>query len=187
MSFTPGNSQLLFGVTENGGVHSFNPLVNVEGPTLLPAQFGLNFPYQRVIPTTFYGTVDVDPAHAAETGATFPNFTGMSFAPGQIQDQAYQDVIIAVTSDGWLYAFSVEGNSIVPENVFYNGRAAIPLVSSTTGATVGTNAVGIAFSTAQASPWHQTTDRRDNAGHGIATNQPTDQSRIRFQNAATSL
>ncbi len=164
-------------VTDLGGVHRVDPQVTIAADPLSNAAG-----YNSVIPTTFLGVAPIDPQHAAQTGQTFPRFTGMSLGPRNIEDQAFRNVLFATTDDSWLYALRIENNQIVPANVFYNGRAAIPLVSDfTTGgpssfSQVSINPTGLAFSTLEASPWHPDADRGASPQHG--TFVPEDRSRI---------
>ncbi len=160
----------IFAVTDLGGVHLVDPFVNIAADASSNAAG-----YNSVIPTTFFGVAPIDPEHAALTGQTFPEFTGMTMGPRNIEDQAFRNVIFATTSDSWLYALRIENNRVELANVFYNGRGAIPLTSEFSSQ-LFINPTGLAFSTLEASPWHPDTDRGLEFEHG--TYIPEDRSRI---------
>ena len=164
-----------FAVTDNGGVHSFIPGVTVPAPNTSPA-----FGYDSVIPTTFHGVVPLDPIHAASTFgfATSPVFTGMAMGPRVIENGLYRQTIFASTEDGWLYALEInEAGEVEPANVFYNGRAAIPITFNDgfAGSPLFTSPTGIAFSHLEESLFQQTGSRGLEPGHGLDV--PEDRSR----------
>ncbi|PNY35518.1 hypothetical protein C2E31_18645 [Rhodopirellula baltica] len=163
----------LWGVTNNGGIHSFSPYQTISTPANSPLAG-----YNRVIPTNFHGVVEKVPEHAAISGPGAPNFSGLTFGPRQIDNQGYRQTLFMSTSDGWLYAVTIDSNGgITPANVFYNGRSALQLQYSGGLSTVN-SVTGIAFSNLEASPWGLTGDRNLNDGHGVKT--PYDQSRTEF-------
>ncbi|GAA4448800.1 tandem-95 repeat protein [Novipirellula rosea] len=170
IGFVPNSSSNFYAVTNLGGVHLVNPFTTTAADSASPAAG-----YNSVIPTTFYGVVPIDPTHAASTGQTFPRFTGMTMGPQRIEGQAFQSTMFATTDDGWLYAFKIENNKIVPANVFFNGRSALALTTYT-GISISDSPTGLAFSTLEASPWHQTSDRGNEFGHG--TDRFVDNTRI---------
>ncbi|NND97650.1 MAG: cell surface protein, partial [Pirellulaceae bacterium] len=177
MAIDPGNGSRFFGVTDLGGVHSFNFRDNLPAPDTSVA-----FGYGSVIPTQYHGQITKDPLHAASTGAGFANFTGMAMGPRSIEGGAYLDTMFATTTDGWLYALEFnEAQEAVPANVFYNGRAAIPLIFQGdnlffSGSSIGVVPHGLAFSHLEESPWRQSGDRGNETQHGIEI--PDDQSRV---------
>ncbi|QDT09692.1 tandem-95 repeat protein [Planctomycetes bacterium K23_9] len=177
MTFDPnGGSSDFIGVTNGGGVHSFDYRTTVAAPASSDA-----FGYDGVIPTTFHGTATRDPAHA---GSGAPVFTGMTLGPPTIEDGVYENVIFATTIDGWLYALEIDQTGQVQaSNVFYNGKSAIPL-TFIDGFEIGVPTTGAAFTHLETNPWHLTGDRFDNDGHGI--DAPFDQSRG-LVNGGTSL
>ena len=164
----------LVAVTDNGGIHVFDP--NVSGP----APIGSDAEgYQRVISTSFLGTdLPVNPEHTDFFGTpvTSLQFSGLAYAPQTIEGGTYLDTYVATTSDGWLYAFKLETIedqlTAVPANIFYNGRASVELSFGSFGNSfpdfsVGRTATGLAFSTLQVAPISSVIDRSGDAGHGL--------------------
>lgn len=172
IAYDPDDESVFWAVTENGGVHLVDPTDTRSFTDPLNA-FNT---YNSVIQTSYFGTVPIDPVHAANNFATTVNLTGMSFGPRTIEGGSLRDVMFGTTSDGWLYAFKVQGESIVPANVFYNGRGAVPLVTFV-GGNIGAQIAptGLAFSTLEVNPWHQTNDLGNDFDHGIEI--PYDNSR----------
>ncbi|TWT69332.1 tandem-95 repeat protein [Crateriforma conspicua] len=170
-----GPSTEMVAVTDNGGVHVFDYTVNQ------PALFGDLVGYNEVIPTEYYGQLEPHPEH----GVTTLTFSGLEFGPRGVANGALRNVLFATTADGWLYAFELDAvtQSLVPSYVFYNGRSAVPLVTATGIASPTTT--GLAFSTLEAAPWHTTTDRRNDGGHGFS-DVPYDNSRLQVNNAGNS-
>jgi hypothetical protein len=172
LAYIPGGfgNQTLLATTDLGGIHSFNPNDTIPAPLDNVELTG----YNRVIQTTYYGRVVADPSHTNApfdftTGERYPVFQSMSFGPQTVENGRLQQVIFAATDDGWLYALELDGQSIKPANVFYNGRSAIEMQFSS-GLSVGDGARevnGIAFSNLQNNPWHITPDRRGDDGHGM--------------------
>lgn len=179
----------LVGVTDRGGIHVFNPNLTEDAPTGLFANG-----YSRVIPTTKYGHLTVDPDHLAssgaqlgtdpETGERYPRFSGLSLGPQVVESGKYRNTLFATTVDGWIYAFTLGTDAAgqpttTPANVFYNGHSAIQLRflgSSVGGGGVGLQPSGLAFSNLEVNPWHTTGDRFGDVGHGNVV--PYDQSRV---------
>ncbi|MGB7323839.1 MAG: hypothetical protein WBD31_03140, partial [Rubripirellula sp.] len=175
MGIDPDNGSNFFAVTDNGGVHSFNPFSTVAAPDT-----SIAFGYNSVIPTVFHGVVPIDPIHAFSSFRTTPSFTGMAMGPRSIENEAYRQTIFATTDDGWLYAIDIdELGAVKPANVFYNGRSAIQLsfasFSSFTNS-LQASPTGLAFSHLEDNPWHQTPDRGNNFDHGVEI--PYDRSRL---------
>ncbi|MGB7323840.1 MAG: hypothetical protein WBD31_03145, partial [Rubripirellula sp.] len=175
MGIDPDDGSNFFAVTDNGGVHSFNPRTTVAAPDT-----SIAFGYNSVIPTVFHGVVPIDPVHGNSTFSTVPSFTGMTMGPRSIENEAYRQTIFATTDDGWLYAIDIdELGAVKPANVFYNGRSAIQLsfasFSSFTNS-LQASPTGLAFSHLEDNPWHQTPDRGNNFDHGVEI--PYDQSRL---------
>ncbi|TWU66701.1 tandem-95 repeat protein [Crateriforma conspicua] len=170
-----GPSTEMVAVTDNGGVHVFDYTVNQ------PALFGDLVGYNEVIPTEYYGQLEPHPEH----GVTTLTFSGLEFGPRGVANGELRNVLFATTADGWLYAFELDAvtQSLVPSYVFYNGRSAVPLVTTTGIASPTTT--GLAFSTLEAAPWHTTTDRRNDGGHGFS-DAPYDNSRLQVNNAGNS-
>ncbi|MFG0254972.1 MAG: peptidase, partial [Rhodopirellula sp. JB053] len=167
----PNNFNTLVATTDAGGIHVFSPFDNVDAPLTSTAAG-----YQRVIPTDYYGTVTPHPDHFVTT----PVFTSVTFGPQAVEGQAYRETLFATTTDGWIYAFTLEEADdgtfyTEPARVFYDGRFAVQL-SYTTGASVGRTPVGLAFSNLEVNPLHSTNDRFDDAGHGQEVDY--DQSRV---------
>ncbi|MCO8121425.1 tandem-95 repeat protein [Stieleria sp. TO1_6] len=171
-----GTTGELYAVTDAGGIHSFDPSNNISGPV------GSEFEnYDGVIPTTFYGIIAKDPVHASQTGSFAPTFTGLTFGPRTIEDGNYRRTLFMTTADGWLYAATIdEAGDLEPANVLYNGRSAVPLQYNLDFgfSFLGAQPTGLAFSNLEASPWHITTDRNLNDGHGIK--ETPDRSREEF-------
>ena len=174
------DSDLFFGVTDLGGIHTFDYTDNVPAPRTSVA-----FGYQNVIPTVFHGVVPVDPAHAsANPFISAPEFSGLTLGPRTIEDEAYRDILFASTIDGWLYALQIDSTQrVIPAPVFYGGRSAIQLtfqdgteVSTDFFGFVNDAVTGLAFSHLEESPWHQTSDRGASTQHGIQI--PEDNSRV---------
>ena len=165
----PDNGRV-FGVTELGGVHSFS--------------VGQSFPgvfNNTIIPTTFHGIPEKDPVHEAVTGTPTLTFSGVAFGPRVASSEEYRDVLFATTPDGWLYAFEIDDSGdTIPANVFYEGRYAVQLTfvdiaSPDDNPLLFPSPTGLAFSNLEASPWHLTSDRFLDDGHGVRS--PVDDSR----------
>lgn len=176
----------LVAVTDQGGIHVFNPNRTEPAPVGVFADG-----YNRVIPTTKYGHLIASPDHIARsgsqlgtdpsTGERYPRFSGLSLGPQVVENGMYANILFATTVDGWLYAFTLETNSeglptAKPANVFYNGNAAVQLRFIGSNAGVGLRPSGLAFSNLEVNPWHRTSDRFDDAGHGDVV--PYDRTRV---------
>ncbi len=188
----------LVGVTDQGGIHVFNPSRTQPAPAGVFREG-----YNRVIPTTKYGHLTVDPDHLADfssqlgvdpiTGEQYPLFTGLSLGPQVVEGGKYADILFATTVDGWLYAFTLGTDNAglpttTPATIFYNGHSAVQLRilgdSAGVGGGLSLQTNGLAFSNLEVNPWHTTTDRRDDLGHGEVV--PYDRSRLNT-NGGTSL
>ena len=156
-------------VTDLGEVHTFDIGTRVTAPAGSGADG-----YDSLIPTQYFGTVPVNPAHNVPTLV----FTSVDAGPQFIDGGRLAQTYFATTTDGWLYAFELDGSRVVPATVFYGGRTAVPLVyENGVNVTADTNAiVGLAFSPLEVNPFHLTDDRDEDLGHGIRA--PYDQSRI---------
>ncbi|TWT49074.1 hypothetical protein Pla22_42660 [Rubripirellula amarantea] len=165
------DSTTVLAVTDRGGVHFFDYTDSVPGP---------GTPFLRasnIIRTTYYGVVTPDPRHVGAsvnpiTGGV--QFTGMTLGPRTLNNGEYRQTMFATTADGWLYGLEIDGGELVPANVFYNGRSAIPLTFEGT-TPIGRAPNGLAFSLTEQNPWHVTNDRDDEDGHFVE--QPYDGSR----------
>ncbi|KAA1257827.1 hypothetical protein LF1_03170 [Rubripirellula obstinata] len=169
----------LVAVTNLGGVHVINPSVTQPAPIGGPEEG-----YNRVIPTDFYGLLEPTPDHVARNGSTFLQFSGLTYAPQSIEEGRYDDTYFATTSDGWLYAFTLDNNEVtgefdvVPAPVFFDGNYGVELsFVSDFGFTspVGNVTNGLAFSTLQINPFQINGERFADPGHGLVT--PYDRSR----------
>ncbi|QEG01722.1 hypothetical protein Mal15_58010 [Stieleria maiorica] len=170
----PNSSFQFYAATDQGGIHSFDYTDTVDAPRTSPA-----FGYGSVIPTTFHGVVQKDPAHAAVSGNFPPSFSGLALGPRTIEDGAFRETMFLTTDDGWLYAVNLdEDGRVQPARVLNNGRSAIQLSYSSGIVGVGSQPTGLAFGNLEASPWHYTTDRNLDDGHGIKDNY--DNSRAEF-------
>ncbi|KLU05935.1 Alkaline phosphatase [Rhodopirellula islandica] len=182
LAYTPSGLgiETFLATTDLGGIHGFDPNNTIAAPQDNPELEA----YNRIIPTTYYGRVVADANHFTApfdftTGQRHPVFESMSFGPQTVEDGRLQQIIFAATEDGWLYALQLDGQTIKPANVFYNGRSAIEMQFDS-GLSVGDGARtvnGIAFSNLQINPWHTTNDRNLDDGQGIYPDE--DQTRIR--------
>tara|TARA_R110002072_G_scaffold48407_2_gene132194 strand:- start:10807 stop:33357 length:22551 start_codon:yes stop_codon:yes gene_type:complete len=183
LAYTPAGLgiETFLATTDLGGIHGFDPNNTIPAP-----QDNLELQaYNRVIPTTYYGRVVADANHFSapfdfNTGERYPVFQSMSFGPQTVENGRLQQIIFAATDDGWLYALQLDGQTIEPANVFYNGRSAIQMQFDS-GLAVGDGARtvnGIAFSNLEINPWQITNDRNLDEGQGIYPDE--DQTRIRI-------
>ena len=163
----------LVGVTSFGGIHVFNPFSIQQAPDDSPAAG-----YGRVIETDFYGLLQPTPDHVASNGSTFLQFSGLTYAPQTIENGAYQDTYFATTSDGWLYAFTLEEDAVtnqftaVPAPVFFDGNYGVELSFENPfgqSVPIGNVPTGLAFSTLQINPFQLNNERATDPGHGIET------------------
>ena len=163
-SIDPLNSNRLFSVTNRGYVYSFSPnfggtrTVNVE-PDGLPPFGGLPGSYGRVLNTINYGKVAPDPSDFTSVSNGFVNFQSLSFGPRNTELGRFESVLFGITSEGWLYAFTVNEATgrVEPAPVLFNGNYAVQLRSSS-GSTLSARPVGMAFSIRQENLWHTTGD-----------------------------
>ena len=105
-------------------------------------------PFGPGITTTFVGNVG--------TGGI--EFSGLSLAPQELEDSAFEGLLVGIDTAGEIYAFDTDGNL---QNIFADGE------SSVGTDLVGSN--GIGFAGAQESLWHTSNARAGNAGHGVVT------------------
>ncbi len=171
LAVDPSNSNTMYAVTDLGGIHVFNYTLTVPGPG--PFLNRLN----NVIPTNYFGQLTPDPQDFVSQARGYVEFQSLAFGPRQIDGQAYRNVLFAVSSEGWLYAFEFDTAGLaVPAHVFVNGLSAVPLTFGS-GASAGTmQPNGLAFSNLEASAWHFTNDRGGETDHGIEI--PYDRSRV---------
>ena len=161
----------IYAVDDRGGVYRFNPF------DLAPPSVGA---YDRVITPEFLGQITRDDNHTPTSGVV--SFSSLTFGPRNTEGGLYRDTLFATTRDGWIYALQIENDPVTgaplatKAPVLYDGHDAIPIVDQF-GNQMNVPAVGIAFSTLENSPWHTTSDRRGDAGHGVY--MPYDQSRQR--------
>ncbi|MCC9657531.1 tandem-95 repeat protein [Rhodopirellula halodulae] len=189
MAYIPNgalSNDTFLAATDLGGIHTFSPNDTIPAPTDNIELAG----YNRVIQTTYYGRVVADPNHTTAsfdpfTGESYPQFESLSFGPQSVEGGRLQQTIFAATSDGWLYALELDGQSIRPANVFYNGRSAIQMQFDI-GSAVGDfsrTVTGIAFSNLENNPWHVSPDRRLDDGQGLYPDES--QTRVRTFGGST--
>lgn len=172
-----------FAVTDEGALYSFN---RNDTRTPLNPDGSAQFNYNRVINTSFHGTVE---RHDEHSGSGAPEFASVTLGPRATEGGRYNNVFFATTSDGWLYTFHLDTNGVVePAPVLVHGRSAVPILTALGGnGTGGRRVTGVAFSIREENPWHQTSDRNTPfavTGPNASTNlhgvfQPHNQSRIR--------
>lgn len=164
--------QVFVGVTDQGGIFEFDITVLEDAP-----ENSLAFGYDRVIPSTSFGTLEPVAGHQPVDGVLA--FSGVSYGPRAVEGGEFEDVLFGTTEDGWLYAFrlGIDADTGEPQaeiaNVFFNGRGAVELTFLANGLPVNSAAqfgpTGLAFSNLVANPFHVTSDRFDDAGHGAVT------------------
>ncbi|MBX7072480.1 MAG: NF038122 family metalloprotease [Pirellulales bacterium] len=93
------------------------------------------------------------------------NFAGLSLGPQNVENGKYANTLFAVSTSGQLYALNTNGT--LRNDVFAGGATS---VSTGLG-----GATGLAFSPLDFNLWHPTTQKKDEAGHGI--NKAPDHSR----------
>lgn len=182
-------SQILFGVTDEGGLYSFNP----SDSRTLDLSPTIGGTYSRIINSEFHGTVERHPEHF---GFGAPEFASLTLGPRATEGGRYNSVFFATTTDGWIYTFQIDVNGVVePAPVLVHGRSAVQIISALGfPVTIGRDVTGVAFSIREENPWHQTGDRNTpfsvsgpntpNNLHGVF--EPHNQTRIRTS-GATSL
>jgi len=174
--------QIIFGVTDEGGLYSFSP----SDSRTLDLSPTIGGTYSRIINSTFHGTVERHPEHF---GFGAPEFASLTLGPRATEGGRYNSVFFATTTDGWIYTFHIDVNGVVePAPVLVHGRSAVQIISALGfPVTIGRDVTGVAFSTREENPWHQTGDRNvpfgidgpnsQNNLHGVF--QPHNQTRIR--------
>jgi hypothetical protein len=145
-----------FGVTDQGALYSFDPS---NRRTVDVSDFILGS-YNRVINTTFHGTVERHPEHTSFFNEP-PEFSSLTLGPRATEGGRYNSVFFATTTDGWLYTFQISAAGVVePAPVLIHGRSAVPIITAFGASGTGARQVtGVAFSIREENPWHQTTDR----------------------------
>lgn len=155
-----------FAVTDQGGVYRFT-LGSTRTP-IDPLTGTPQFAYSRVINTTFLGTVQRDPLHSPGNPNP-PAFSSLTFGPQFTENGRFRNVLFATTSDGWIYTLrqGASGN-VEPAGVLVHGRSAVPIMTQTGSAAVFGTVTGVAFSTREENPWHQS-GRRSGSGEAHGT------------------
>ncbi|WP_164101090.1 dockerin type I domain-containing protein [Candidatus Laterigemmans baculatus] len=172
MAVDPDNTRYIYAVDDRGGVYRvdlFAPRRTVDFSALSPGS------YSSVLETEYLGTIAVNANHPAG----FPEFSGMTLGPRTTENGAYRQTMFATTIDGWMYAIGLDDSgpdlAAVPAPIFSGGASAVPMMYSD-GTPLSVRPVGVAFSTLEENPWHETIDRRTDPGHG--NYMPYDQSRF---------
>ena len=113
-------------------------------------------------------------AVTTQSGTTGDNLQGVTFAPQQVENGAYANVLFVTNNVGTIYAvYAQDGvgafgapavaGAAVP--IFYGGRTQVSTgIGNQTAGAVN----GLAFGTLQQNLWHVTDNRRLDAGHGVA-------------------
>jgi len=106
------------------------------------------------------GTAAATPIGAATVGGQGYAFTSLVAAPAGVENGAYSNVLFAMTNTGRLVAFYRSSGALAP--VFFDGQSSVQT-------TLGGSTTGLAFSTLTRNLWATTTNRGDDAGHGVGT------------------
>lgn len=161
---------LVFAVSDRGFVYSFNPrdtrTIDVDGD---PANT-----YNSVINAVNHGAVPPNPDDLVSTALGEVRFSGLTLGPritervGTTGLGPYARILFGTTEDGWLYTMQVDiaTGAIQPAHVLVDGRYAVP-ISDQLGNALGGQITGAAFSIREENLWHQTSDRGNDAGHGL--------------------
>jgi GEVED domain-containing protein/dockerin type I repeat protein/parallel beta helix pectate lyase-like protein len=91
-----------------------------------------------------------------------PNFAGLARGPINVENQAYRDLLFAITTGGRLYCFDTSG---ALQTVFDTNNDGTPDATNISTGVGG--AVGLAFSPLDENLWHVSGRRGGDAGHGL--------------------
>lgn len=92
------------------------------------------------------------------------SFQGLTLGPQNVEGGAYANLLFAVTASGRLYAFNTDGEV---QTIFADGDAPNPTVDSINIGGLSGSVTGLSFSPLDFNLWHPTTQRGEDAGHGI--------------------
>ncbi len=96
-------------------------------------------------------------------------FVGLTLGPQTVEEARYAEMFFAVSRTGDLYALSLDGDSVVKEDIFVDAQTSVTVPGITAVS-------GLCFSTLDYNMWHVTDNRAEDDGHDV--NQTYDLSRV---------
>ena len=103
------------------------------------------------------------------------NLQGLTKVPGEVENRMYANVLYTIDGDGTLYAFYGRDEASTPAveqpgdpaPIFLNGDSTIDILGDNSSTNTITAVKGLAFGTLEENPWHITSDRWSDTGHGV--------------------